>query len=167
MVTLVIHVNGQPFCETADLATVTMTVEQRTDESCRITLDAAEGDRAVQWLTAALRAGDEVVLRAVESSEIDAAPPVCGFCGRDANDVQSLITGSGGAMCDQCARAIGAAVGRGTPLPLGAVFGGPDATCGFCRREASAAGGVVVRNGVGICGECLRACEEVAGGSTG
>lgn len=163
MITLAIFVNGRPFCEADDLSTVTLSVEERHDDSCRITLHAAEGERAVQWLTAALAAGDEVVIRAVEATAAEGGPPPCGFCGRSANDVRSLVCGGSSAICDDCAGSLGAAVAQGTALPLGAVFGGAQARCGFCDRDSAAAGGIVARNGAGICGECLRACEDVTG----
>jgi hypothetical protein len=159
-----IIVSGKPFCQSEDLDAVTMVAEERPRrDGCRVSLHARAGEAPVQWLATHLGVGDEIVVRLVETEDLEAARPQgCSFCGREACDVGSLVMGPSSAICDGCIRGFSEALTGGGTLPLGATIrDGPEWVCAFCDNRPGAIAGVIVRNGVAICPECLRASRDI------
>jgi hypothetical protein len=174
MVAFQISINGEPYCESDDITTLTMVAEEQPrGAGYRISLHAAGPEAPVQWLTSNMKVGDEIVIRVVDTVGLENSGPAgCSFCGREVNDLSTLVQGDSAAICDGCIRAFSAAVKNGTALPLGASFRDePEWVCGFCGRQPSLLPAVVVRNSAAVCAECLRTCsdllEDRAGGERG
>jgi hypothetical protein len=170
MVAFQITVNGKPYCESEDLTVVTMVVDEvRRRNARRISLHARAGEAAVQWLAADLTVGDEIVIRVVDSADLqEAAVPTCSFCGREAHEASSVVQGPSAAICDVCVGSLSAALREGSPLPLGvAIRDEPDWICGLCGKAPGVVPGVMVRNGAAVCPECLRACVDILSENAG
>jgi hypothetical protein len=160
-----ITINGQPFCEADDLATVTMAVEDvRARNGQRISLYANEHEGPLHWMTACLGVGDRIVIEVVDATVEAGEPPRCDFCGREAVEVSAVVQGQAGSICDLCVSGFSAAVHKGDTLPTGASFRDDSiSTCRFCGKAPPAIGGVVVRNGAALCAECLRTAADILG----
>jgi hypothetical protein len=164
MVAFQISINGQKYCESEDISVLTMVAEEiQRREAFRMSLHASGPDSPVQWLTATLRVGDEITIRVVDTSELEASgPSTCSFCGREVHEVSTIVQGQAAAICDRCVTSFSTAVKNGTELPAGAsIRDEPTWTCGFCDNQPGNIAGVVVRNGAAVCPECLRACAEI------
>jgi len=169
MVGFRITVNGNTYCESDDVSALTMVAETVARRSgYRISLHAGSGDAPVQWLTADLKIGDEIVIRVVDLSEAEQGPPLgCSFCGREVHDVSTLVHGPAAAICDDCIQGFSTALRTSTQLPTGAsIRGESEWRCGFCSNQPTNTGGLVVRNGAAVCPECLRACSDILTEST-
>ena len=158
--------NEKGFCESDDLTTFTMVVEDlRNSEEQRVSLHAQAGDGPLQWLAANLKIGDTVKIEVVDlvaGAESENEEFACGFCGRDMHAVRNLIQGQDVAICDGCTMAFSEAVRTGGRLPTGAIIQDePKWVCGFCSKVAAGMAGVIVRNAAAICPECLSACNDI------
>jgi hypothetical protein len=165
-----ITVNGKPYCESEDITVLTMVAEEiRRRDGHRISLHASAGETQVQWLSANLTVGDEVIVRIVDAAGVDNAGALgCGFCGHEVNDVENLVQGPSVAICDRCIASLSGAVKNANPLPVGASMRDePEWACGFCANQPGTIPGVVVRNGAAVCPECLRACVDILAESPG
>jgi glucokinase len=161
-----ITINGEPFCEAEDLTTATMAVDEvRGQDEQRITLYANANEGHLQWMTASLGIGDQIVIEVVDAlTERESEPQHCDFCGRDAHDVSILVQGQTGSICDQCISGFSTAVHKGSALPVGASFSNDsDSPCRFCGKAPPAITAVVMRNGAAVCAECLRAGADMLG----
>jgi len=141
-----------------------MVAEQiRRRTGYRISLHAGSGDAPLQWLEADLKVGDEIVIRVIDTAEMEEGRPhACSFCAREVHEVSSLIVGPATAICDGCIRSLSTAVKNATELPLGvSIRDDPDSKCGFCSNQPANPIGVIVRNGAAVCPECLRVCSEI------
>ena len=170
MVAFQISINGKPYCESVDITTMTIVADEIRRDGYRISLHAAGPDTPVQWFTANMSVGDEILIRVVDPVQLeeDLPPLICSFCGKDANDVHSLITGSSAAICDDCIGDFSAAVKDGRELPLGASLRDePQWVCGLCANQPGVVPGVVVRNGAAVCPECLRVCSDLLASRSG
>lgn len=112
MVVFEISINGQPHCEGEDVTTVTIVAEQLARGE-RVSIHAqAAGDENLQWLAANLAAGDEILIRIVDTTQLpDPGPHGCSFCGREIHDFKKLVHGREVAICDTCISGF-AAVGQ-------------------------------------------------------
>jgi hypothetical protein len=161
-----ITINGEPFCEAEDLTTVTMAVDQvRGQNEQRITLYANANEGHLQWMTASLGVGDQIVIEVVDAvAEGESEPLHCDFCGRDVHDVSILVQGKTGSICDQCITGFSTAVHKGSALPVGASFSNDsESPCRFCGKAPPAIAAVVMRNGAAVCAECLRTGADILG----
>jgi len=159
-----VTINGKPYCESEDITAMTMVVEElRRGGSSRISLHVAAGQAPLQGLAANFAIGDEILIRIIDADDIELTGPAgCSFCGREAQDVSSLVHGPSAAICDGCVTGMGGALGNGSPLPLGAsIREEPEWACGFCANKPGTIPGVVVRNGAAVCSECLRTCVDI------
>ena len=169
MVAFHVSINGKTYCESEAITALTMATEEMRRGGCRISLHAAAGESALQWLTADLSIGDEIVIRIVDADDVeDAEPPGCSFCGRDLLDVSSIVLGGTARLCDRCTDAFATALENARELPLGAsIRDEPEWMCGFCANKPGNVPGVIVRNGAAVCPECLRVCSEILATSPG
>lgn len=90
----------------------------------------------------------------------------CSFCGLPEDEVAKLIAGPGVFICDECvALAHRAADGTGpvetlrTRLDL--VSKESKLKCSFCGRSGAKAGTMVAGQGLCICDDCLKLCDDV------
>ena len=68
------------------------------------------------------------------------------------------------AICDTCVTSFHAVVTQGAPLPDGAsIEENKDLRCGFCQKAPPEVPGLLVRNAVAVCPECLHACADMGG----
>jgi ClpX C4-type zinc finger len=135
-----ITINGEPFCEAEHLTTATIAVDEvRGQDEQRITLYANANEGHLQWMTASLGIGDQIVIEVVDAlTERESEPQHCDFCGRDAHDVSILVQGQTGSICDQCISGFSTAVHKGSALPVGASFSNDsDSPCRFCGGTTS------------------------------
>src|SRR4051794_40954595 len=104
MIAFQITINGRKHCESEDISVVTMVAEEiERRHAFRISLHAGGHDTPLQWFTANLRAGDEIAIRIVDTSEFEASgPPTCSFCAREVHEVSTLVQGEEAAICDGC-----------------------------------------------------------------
>lgn len=116
-----ISINGEPYCESDDLTTLTMVVDDvRRRAHQRITLYATASRGPLRWMTSDLGVGDKIVIEIVDAAvEQPSEPPHCDFCGRDMFDVSTLVQGESGNICDLCIAAFSKAVHDGSAFPLG------------------------------------------------
>jgi hypothetical protein len=158
-----ITINGRKYCESDDITTLTMVVEELSrSPHPRISLHAGASQGPLQWLTANLGVGDEIRIEIVDEVDGAAIEVACSFCGEAPVIEGMLVHGPSAAICDRCLDDFGAAVGLGMPLPPGAgIRSEPEWTCAFCAKSPGDVPGVVVRNGAAVCPTCLRACADI------
>ena len=137
--------------------------ELRGREEQRITLYANANEGPLQWMTASLGVGDQIVIEVIDAvSQEESEPHHCDFCGRDAHEVSVLVQGKTGSICNVCITALSTAVHKGKALPVGASFrDDSDSACRFCGKAPPAVSAVVLRNGAGVCAECLRTAADI------
>ena len=169
MVAFEISINGEQRSFEQEITAVTLVadrVDRRNAERVSIHVAGAEGSgksTQTQWLGAHLRAGDEVVIRIVEVVD-DFEPPIhpCSFCGAEDREVASLVRELDVGICYECIAAFDAFLKSRAKLPLGAsIQDRPHQRCSFCGRQSGDIAGLLVRNGIGICVECLRSCSDL------
>ena len=141
-------------------------IDRRNAERVSIHVGGAEGSGKSphpQWLGAHLRAGDEVVIRIIEViDDYEEFVHPCSFCGAEDREVSSLIRGLDVGICYECIASFDAFLKSRATLPLGAsIQDRPHQQCSFCGRESGDIAGLLVRNGTGICAECLRSCSDL------
>jgi len=164
VIALDITINGTEYGGGEEITAVTVVAEyvggRRGD---RVSVHGQSSDGRLQWLDAHLSIGDEIRVRIVETSSASSSiPEACSFCVREAREVAKLVTGTKVGICDDCTKRFAASVKSGAALPIGAsIQDDPQQACGFCGEDGSAVGGVIVRNGAAICGQCIRTCEEL------
>jgi len=169
MVAFEISINGEQRCFEQEVTAVTLVadrVDRRNAERVSIHVGGADGSgqsSLPQWLGAHLRAGDEVVIRIVEVEEdVDQFIHPCSFCGAEDREVSSLVRGLDVGICYECIAEFDAFLKSRAKLPLGAsIQDRPDRECAFCERQSGDIAGLLVRNGAGICAECLRSCSDL------
>ena len=90
----------------------------------RVVGETEQGDQPsayAQWASSPLRVGDVVEFRLIDSSEpsvprlgrvdpsveaSDSIPFICGFCGKPADEVEGMTSGTRAMICHGCVRAI-------------------------------------------------------------
>lgn len=114
MIAFRIRINGKDVTASDDVTVFTMVAEERGERECRVALHAAGADMRLHSLAAHLRAGDEVTIDVVDPDEMPArGPECCTFCGREPQDVSSLVAGGSSAICDHCVRVFSASLTSG------------------------------------------------------
>ncbi len=157
-----ISINGEPFCEADDLTTVTMVVDRLRQGARRITLYARANEGPLEWMTADLDTGDQVVIEIVDVASADEAPMRCDFCNRTVHDVSRLIASTSTRICDGCVTAFSGRLRGGGDLPAGtSIQDQTDMACGFCATAPPAVHGLIVSEAAAICPECLRTAADL------
>ncbi len=164
MITFEISINGTPYAESEDLTAVTVVAELiggRRGE--RVTVHGQSSEGQLQWLDSNLSIGDEIRIRIVEAVEAaETWERGCSFCAREIPEIERMIQGPKVAICSDCTNRFAESLSHGSALPVGAsIHDDPQQPCGFCGKDPRDTGGVIVRNGAAICGECVRICEEL------
>src|SRR5688500_8750611 len=87
----------------------------------------------------------------------------CSFCRREAQDVSVLINGESTAICNFCIVEFLEILGTAArAVPVGTdVHRDTESWCGFCGTRVKAVDGVVVRNGVAVCRNCLHCSADI------
>ena len=91
----------------------------------------------------------------------------CSFCGSDQKQVENLIAGPHGYICDGCvssAHTVLAGPGRtaGTPIATIRRVGHETGTqCSFCGKHRHEVAAMASAGDTRICDECLGLCDEV------
>lgn len=170
MIVFELLVNGEPRFRGQGVRAVTLVsdwIAKRSRDRVQLHVGAGEpGFEEVHHLGADLVAGDEITIRLLDEAppEDDDARMTCSFCARDHSHFQSLVSGPRIAICDTCVASFGSVLYERGPLPLGtSVHDRGDLACGFCLKTPPDVPGLLVRNGAGICPECVRVCADIKG----
>jgi hypothetical protein len=123
----------------------------------------------IRWPDQHLAVGDEVAIRIVETEAIDKPSEVleplrfeCGFCGKKQDEVDRIVGGPRGHICDQCVADLlsycenGATRAETNPERPGAESPG----CSFCGKAWEEAQIAISKAGGAICIACLKIYEE-------
>jgi hypothetical protein len=160
-----ITINGKPYCETDDLTTVTMVVDEvRGHAERRVTLYASGSEGPLRWMTADLAAGDRIAIEIVDAvaEEESAEALACDFCGRAIHAVHVLVQGTDGNICDLCIERLSTSVRNDSALPVGASFSDDSSdSCAFCGKAAPDIAAVIMHNSAAICAQCLRSVDDM------
>jgi len=173
MIAFELLINGERWYVSQDVTAVTMAVDwvqRRRAERVSIHVGCPEGidaspERQVHWLDAHLGIGDEVTIRIVDALEMVASDHgECSYCGAGVDAVVSVVVGRRVAICGSCVAQFDAVLVSGAALPVGAsLHDDPSRGCGFCGKFFGDVAGLIVRNGVAICPECMRTCADIIG----
>ncbi|MGI8883504.1 MAG: ClpX C4-type zinc finger protein [Pyrinomonadaceae bacterium] len=81
----------------------------------------------------------------------------CSFCGKTQNEVNNMIAGPKGNICDHCT------VGFLSLPKMTDVSSVQNAICNFCGKSKQEVGAFSGREQVQICSGCLDVCQEIIG----
>jgi len=124
-----------------------------------------DASRHVEWLNQHICVGDEITIRVIETEVVDKPSVIleplrveCSFCGKKQDEVDKIIGGAQGHICDQCVAAFLGAFENGATRAN--AHPAENQRCSFCGKAMEEVKAIFSKDDGAICIDCLKIYEE-------
>src|SRR5262245_25299911 len=128
-----------------------------------------DASRHVEWLNQHICVGDEITIRVIETEVVDKPSVIleplrveCSFCGKKQDEVDKIVGGAQGHICDQCLAAFLSSFENGAMSAdeLSKELRAESEKCLFCGKAREEVKAVFSKDDSSICIDCLKIYQE-------